>query len=104
MKYECGAHTKTLGIPLMILATIVLLMLLSQVMGTARSSRGARGRKVPVPGVQKERIASRIASNYGGGPFQASLEMKESADFLLTPAILVQEAICDDIVNTYPTE
>ena len=36
--------------------------------------------------------------------FQASLEMKENADFLLTPAILVQEAISEDVVITYPSE
>jgi len=36
--------------------------------------------------------------------FQVSLEMKENVDFLLTPALLVQEAISDDVVVTYPTE
>jgi hypothetical protein len=30
--------------------------------------------------------------------------MKENADFFLTPALLVQEAISNDIVITYPTE
>lgn len=28
--------------------------------------------------------------------FQASLEMKENADLLLTPALLVQEALSDE--------
>jgi hypothetical protein len=32
------------------------------------------------------------------------LEMKEHVDFLLTPALLVQEAISEDIIITYPTE
>jgi hypothetical protein len=30
--------------------------------------------------------------------------MKEHVDFLLTPALLVQEAISEDIIITYPTE
>lgn len=33
-----------------------------------------------------------------------SLEMKEATDFLLTPALLVQEAISPDVIITYPTE
>ncbi len=33
-----------------------------------------------------------------------SLMMREQVDFLLTPALLVQEAISDDIVLTYPEE
>jgi hypothetical protein len=36
--------------------------------------------------------------------FQPSLEMKENVDFLLTPALLMQEAMSQDIVITYPTE
>ena len=33
-----------------------------------------------------------------------SLTVREQVDFLLTPALLVQEAISDDIVSTYPEE
>jgi hypothetical protein len=33
-----------------------------------------------------------------------SLEMKENVDFLLTPAFLIQEALSDDIIATYPSE
>jgi hypothetical protein len=36
--------------------------------------------------------------------FKSSFEMKENTDFLLTPALLVHEAISDDILITYPTE
>jgi len=36
--------------------------------------------------------------------FEPSLEMKENVDFLLTPALLVQEAISEDVVITYPSE
>lgn len=37
-------------------------------------------------------------------PFEPSLEMKENVDFLLTPALLVQQAISENIVITYPSE
>ncbi len=60
--------------------------------------------KAPVPEAEKQRIAGRLAAGYGLGPFRSSLEMKENADFFLTPALLVQEAICEDIIITYPTE
>lgn len=38
------------------------------------------------------------------GNFRPSLDMRENVDFLLTPALLVQEAMSDDVVITYPTE
>jgi hypothetical protein len=33
-----------------------------------------------------------------------SLTVREHVDFLLTPALLVQEAVSDDVVLTYPEE
>jgi len=36
--------------------------------------------------------------------FRVSLEMRENVDFLLTPALLVQEAISHGVVVTYPAE
>ncbi len=36
--------------------------------------------------------------------FKPSLEMKENVDFLLTPALVVQEVLSKDVVITYPTE
>jgi hypothetical protein len=86
-----------------VLLVIVLLILLSQILGSNPTSL-QRSRNVPVPEAHKERIARRIAAGYGLGPFQPSLEMKEHVDFLLTPALLVQEAISEDIIITYPTE
>ena len=82
---------------------IILSILLSQVLGSNPPSM-QRSRNVPVPEAHKRRIAGQIASGYGLGPFQPSLEMKENADFLLTPALLVQEALSDDMIMTYPTE
>ena len=36
--------------------------------------------------------------------FRPSLEIKENVDFLLTPALLMQEAMSQEVVITYPTE
>ena len=36
--------------------------------------------------------------------FRPSLEMKENVDFLLSPALLMQEALSDEIITTYPSE
>ena len=86
------------------LLAILFLVLLSHVLGNEQAPAPLRSRNTVVPEAHKERIAKKIASGYGAGPFQPSLEMKENVDFLLTPALLVQEAISEDIVVTYPTE
>jgi hypothetical protein len=36
--------------------------------------------------------------------FRPSLEMRENVDFLLTPALVVQEAMSEDVLITYPWE
>ncbi len=87
-----------------VLVMILLLVLLTQVLGDNQQLGPLRSSKAPVPEAEKQRIAGRLASGYGLGSFRPSLEMKENADFFLTPALLVQEAICDDIIITYPTE
>ena len=51
-----------------------------------------------------EGVAKEIGSPSRLANFTMSLEMKENADFLLTPALLVQEALREDIIITYPTE
>ncbi len=54
--------------------------------------------------VQKAAMARQLAFQHSMDNFEPSLEMKEHADFLLTPALLVQEAISEDVIMTYPTE
>jgi hypothetical protein len=83
------------------LVAIILLVLLAQVVGSSRAWVPLRPRIAPVPEARKQRIARGLAAGYGLGPFQPSLEMKENADFLLTPALLVQEALSDEVVITY---
>ena len=54
---------------------------------------------------QRARSAAlRAATRTATGGFSPSLEMKENVDFLLTPALLVQEAISEGVIITYPSE
>jgi hypothetical protein len=52
-----------------------------------------------VDNVVREGLSKRFLPN-----FESSLEMRENADFLLAPALLVQNAISRDVVITYPSE
>ena len=54
---------------------------------------------------QKTRdVAIRSATKAVTGGFRPSLEMKENADFLISPALLMQEVLSDEIITTYPSE
>ena len=46
----------------------------------------------------------RLAARSATTGFKPSLEMKENVDFLLTPALLMQEALSEDVIITYPSE
>jgi len=48
--------------------------------------------------------AMRSATRMATTGFRPSLEMKENADFLLSPALLMQEILSDEIITTYPSE
>lgn len=57
--------------------------------------------KMKVTSSTEERLPSFTITD---GIFAPSLEQKENVDFLLTPGLLVQEAIKSDVVITYPSE
>ena len=50
------------------------------------------------------KISKTIASNYVNGNFASSLDAMENSDFILTPALLVQEVISSNVVIAYPNE
>lgn len=52
----------------------------------------------------RDQITRQAVSAVAHSSFGPSLEMKENADFLLTPALLVQQAVSPDTVITYPSE
>lgn len=60
--------------------------------------------KADVTNARAQQAAFRTATKAVAGNFTPSLEMKENVDFLLTPALLVQEIISDDLMVTYPSE
>jgi hypothetical protein len=49
-------------------------------------------------------VALRSATKTVTSGSKPSLEMKENVDFLLTPALLMQEALSDKVITTYPSE
>jgi hypothetical protein len=51
-----------------------------------------------------EEMARTFAASKVLGNFPPSLSAREAEDFLLTPAILVQESLSDKVVVTYPSE
>ena len=53
---------------------------------------------------EKERILDRYSTPGQFEDSYMSREVKENEDFLLTPALLVQEALAEDVVPTYPRE
>ena len=66
---------------------------------------GAKGPIAPTDTIAGQRAAAgRQILNAATQVFQPSLEMKENVDFLLTPALLVQEAMSRDVMITYPSE
>ena len=54
--------------------------------------------------VALETLARRKATEIASGPFNPSLEMKENVDFLLTPALLVQQIVSGETEVIYPPE
>lgn len=48
--------------------------------------------------------AEAIARDHVAGNVRPSLEMKECVDFLLTPALLIQQSLSEGVIPIYPTE
>jgi hypothetical protein len=51
-----------------------------------------------------KQMAKRLATGPAVANFAPSLETREVADFLITPALVIQEAISEQVVPTYPSE
>ena len=64
--------------------------------------------RVDIAALEKDRgqfgILGDIDSGMLSGLSSPSLKMKENVDFFLTPALLVQECISENVVITYPGE
>jgi hypothetical protein len=98
-----------------VLFTVLTCVLFCLAMGAAKVADGGTppefGRDLP-PGVRRLVNAPTDAERgtvqrHLGVSFRmadASLEVREQVDFLLTPALLVQEAVSDGVILTYPEE
>ncbi len=90
--------TKNRTLPSAVLALLLSSLCIGQETAVQQTDGGA---------LQKEDTPS-LARRLATGPitrnFVPSLEMREAADFLLTPAVLAQEAVLDGVVTTYPAE
>lgn len=90
-----------------VLLGVLVCVLLCLGMGAGGASSG----KMP-PGMRRqleartdeERVILQhsLQINYAGE--DGALDLREQMDFLLTPALLVQEAVTDGVVLTYPEE
>lgn len=78
--------------------------LLVVIHGNANNGDDERSPALSSPAPPAIRAAVVSAVNGLTPNFEASLEMKEKVEFLLTPALLVQEALSPGVVLTYPTE
>ena len=69
-----------------------------------RLTASSRAEPARDPEAQAKQAAFEAATRTAAMGFAPSLEMKENTDFLLTPALLVQEVLSDDLIVTYPSE
>jgi len=86
-------------------ALLVALMPIYLSVGSSGAGTPAKNPNIPAGLRERARAASlQAATRAVTVNSTSSLEMKENVDFLLTPALLMQEVISDDIIITYPSE
>jgi hypothetical protein len=83
-------------------ACFAALTLLSVELEEPPAYQAPRAANAPSPSLDS--VLNRMAGTPVMRYFEPSLEMREATDFLLTPAILVQEAISPDTILTYPPQ
>lgn len=101
---RCGHHTSGERSRLL---TLVLFLILSLCTGPSDyqpPSANSVKDMPPSTGTDRKRLAQELAAGQVRWNFEASMEMMESVDFLLTPALLIQESITPGVVPTYPSQ
>jgi hypothetical protein len=88
------------------LAQVVTAVLLSLISGHGQPLRPPSAESDPVvpKGSDERKAAEAAGAKQTSSLFAPSLETMERADFLLTPALLMQEAISEKVVITYPSQ
>jgi len=87
---------------LAVLICTLLCLIAGNVQGSRELPPGIRQSAEATTTEEKATIDRRLRMN--SRMVDTSLEVREQVDFLLTPALLVQEAISDGVVLTYPEE
>lgn len=87
-----------------VLIVVILLLCLGRAPAGSTTSAARDPKTRDAVMARKEAALEKILSRRPVSNLQISLEMKENVDFLLTPALLVQEVISHDAVITYPSE
>jgi hypothetical protein len=90
---------------LCLVGLLVVLMPICLSVATDRAVTAQKERSINARPTELSRAAAlRAATKTATKAFEPSLEMKENVDFLLTPALIVQEALSEDVIKTYPSE
>jgi len=88
---------------------LLAMLLCASLCWSAASVKRVVGGRSPVPGQRQKLTREKLDAFLRGPAFNSymadlSLAVREQDDFLLTPALLVQEAVSDGVVLTYPEE
>lgn len=94
-----------------IVRAVLFIMLMCVLLCLGMGAAKAPDREMP-PGMRKlmdmptveERLTAMRNLHINFTAEDSSLDLREQMDFLLTPALLVQEAVSDGVVLTYPEE
>lgn len=87
---------------LVVLICTLLCLIAGNVQGSRGLPPGIRQSADAATPEERATIGRRLRMN--SRMVDTSLEVREQVDFLLTPALLVQEAISDGVILTYPEE
>lgn len=90
--------------PYVVYASLIGLFLAIFCLGSHATQSVSTNKQNVTPAVNMQQIAERVTANNLAGDFIVSVEVKEASDFLLTPALLVQEILLEEVLPTYPRE
>jgi hypothetical protein len=103
--YKKISNNKHLQIGFIVFCAVVTVILfISLASGSGASNIQEPNKAASQTAAPKNVSMERQIMNSATQAFQPSLETKENVDFILTPALLMQEVMSQDIVITYPTE
>jgi len=103
-KESAMTTTKSRRLPLSVLIVLMMAMCFLHTSGGAANRNSNDLNSFAVLTAPAKQPVRRQILKAATTAFAPSLEMKENVGFLLTPALLVQEILSEDVVVTYPCE